>query len=1090
MLAAIYLKGFKTFARPVRMPLECGVTAIIGPNGSGKSNITDAILFALGEGSPGVLRVGSMSDLIFSGSESLRQAEVAEVTLVVNNSSGAVSLPYEEVALTRRISRSGETEYKINGSRSRLADVRAVAGEAGLGRHSILRQGAVDAIVAGGPASCRQALEEAAGLGVYRRRRVAASRRLERADAGLEQSRRLEAELEDQLRRVEQEAAAARDYRELESRFRQVSLTCLYRTATHGLDESQEKLEHARARVKDLSAEEESLRGEEAAIEPRLRELGERLRSREQLLKELEERAESLRAESLRTDRNLLLAERGSSVEDARGRFSRLEEELRRVSGAVEELRTKSRALEAKREDRRNELAAVRREASQLRENYAFAERSRARLGGELEELEGRLRRAESLSTSVSTPDPEEVTSRIESLEGFAGERLSREAGVLRNDVAGLRRAIGTLSSEASRRGGALETSLGRAGSRVRALAEESGAGTRLREILRPRPGFEAAVEAALGSIGDGLLAEDLDEGIRLLTGAEQVAVRLDARSLDGEERPPGRPLIECVHVVDDRYADPVERLLGGIYLTDAPEGTPPENGHVLVTRAGLRLTRTSVSLSPAAGSFAREARLDEARRRLAELENGPGDLLEGLRGALSEVSERLESLSSTTSALGALAGRAERVGSSLVREAERRRKVAQRERARIAEAAGENERLRSDLSARRKDLGETTTRLEEARGSLEAVESDLSRAEERLREVEADSNRLSAGVSAGENRRRILSRELDRLRPLVAGDPLRASRLASRVADAAGEVSSALQKRRAGLRHLRSEEAEVHRRLSGERNDIARHAAKLTGDLAVARAEAVRSAEELERLQRIVAEAEEEISSEWGATIDLARQEAEQNPGASEAERRRLARKLHRFGDVNLLALSQAEEVRERHSFVATQTADAEAAATEINRIIHEIDEAIEARFSETFRKVREAFGTMIPRMMAGSSGVLELSEEGVEIGVRLGRRGWRPLRVLSGGERSLLALSFLFSIFLSRPGADSGAFCVLDEAEAALDDVNLARFLSVVDSYRSSGQFLLVTHQKRTMAAADVLYGVAQDATGATMVVSKRME
>ncbi|HEX2729246.1 MAG TPA: hypothetical protein VHM16_05790, partial [Rubrobacteraceae bacterium] len=166
------------------------------------------------------------------------------------------------------------------------------------------------------------------------------------------------------------------------------------------------------------------------------------------------------------------------------------------------------------------------------------------------------------------------------------------------------------------------------------------------------------------------------------------------------------------------------------------------------------------------------------------------------------------------------------------------------------------------------------------------------------------------------------------------------------------------------------------------------------------------------------------------------------------------------------------------------------EAAANELGRIIQLIDAEIEQRFTETFGRVRRAFREMVPRMMEGAAGVLDLSEEGVEIGLRLGRKGWRPLHVLSGGERALLALSFLFSIFLSRPGREGGAFCILDEAEAALDDLNLARFIAVVDSYRSEGQFLLVTHQKRTMAAADVLYGVVQDAAGATTVVSKRMQ
>ena len=244
-LRAVYIKGFKTFARPVRMPLEDGITAIVGPNGSGKSNITDAVLFALGEQSAGVLRAGAMGELIFTGSETLPASAAAEVTLVLDNEDGDISLPYREVSITRRISRTGDAEYRVNGSRARLADVRAAAGESGIGRHSILRQGAVDAIVAGGAAACRHALEEAAGLGVYRQRRLSASRRLEKADAQLEQSRRLEAELADQLRRVAREAVAAREYRQIEARYRELSLAHLYTLASQGLEEHRRKLREA-----------------------------------------------------------------------------------------------------------------------------------------------------------------------------------------------------------------------------------------------------------------------------------------------------------------------------------------------------------------------------------------------------------------------------------------------------------------------------------------------------------------------------------------------------------------------------------------------------------------------------------------------------------------------------------------------------------------------------------------------------------------------------------------------------------------------------------------------------------------------------
>src|SRR3712207_1612858 len=316
------------------MPLEGGITAIVGPNGSGKSNITDAVLFALGEQSPGVLRAGAMSELIFSGSETLSAAGAAEVTLVFDNTPGEISLPYQEVSLTRRISRTGETEYRINGTRARLQDVRAVAGEAGLGRHSILRQGAVDAIVAGGAAACRLALEEAAGLGVYRRRRVSASRRLERADIQLERSRQMEAELEGQLRRIEREAAAARAYREIEARYRELSLAHLYRVATRGLDGLRGKLDEARTQEAELAARERDVREEEAGIEVRLQRLEDGLAETEQRLEGLEDGAEDLRVEALRSDRTLLRLEAGRGREgERRIAVSRLEDrsEERRV---------------------------------------------------------------------------------------------------------------------------------------------------------------------------------------------------------------------------------------------------------------------------------------------------------------------------------------------------------------------------------------------------------------------------------------------------------------------------------------------------------------------------------------------------------------------------------------------------------------------------------------------------------------------------------------------------------------------------------------------------------------------------------------
>lgn len=1092
MLSAIYIKGFKTFARPVRMPLEGGITAIVGPNGSGKSNVTDAVLFALGEQSPGVLRAGAMGDLIFSGSDSLPAASAAEVTLVFDNASGEISLPYAEVSVTRRISRAGETEYRINGSRSRLADVRAVAGEAGLGRHSILRQGAVDAIVAGGAAACRQALEEAAGLGVYRRRRLSASRRLERADAQLEKSRQLETELANQLRRIEVEAEAARRYRELESRFRELSLAHLYRVATRGLGDLRERLQRGRQRLEELTRVEKSLSEKGEEIEARLRGLAARIGEAERRAEALEDAGEDLRAENLRSDRTLLRLEAGRGREgERRLAISRLQDELARTSRALEDLEKRGEELEAERSALRAEAEDRKRAANLATERRTASERERQRLARELEGLRARLEglAPAGRSPNVSEHDLKRLSDAVDHLGGPGGPVAGTRE--LAGRIAASHTRVGVLFDEINRRRGALSAAVGRSESRVRSLRDahaESG-GTRLYEVIRARPGYEVAVEAALGEHGAGVLAENVDEGVKMLSEAEPVALRLDAEAVEPDGTTPGRPLLDCVEVLDGRYAGAVGRLLGGIFVVERPDDGPRLNGYVAVTTDGFRLTRTSVSLRSNPGFFAREARLDAELKLLEALKGGPGEALYDVRDSVQTASDRLGAGSETAGALQSLSERAARARSALETEARRRLTAAANARRRSLEREQTATELAGKISGTESDLAEAektaTADREAAERATESSEAARAAASDSERRVRA----LRAAAAEGRNRKAAISGRLEKAaQPELSGDG--AVDLARRTAALSTGLLSALRTRRSELRRARAEISESQRQTSEERSALARRAVEVAGELATARAEAARLAEDVERAETAAESSAEEIRTEWASTLEAAEIEARKHPKETDAERKDLARKLKRFGDVNLLALSQEEDLRERHEFVAAQRADAEQAATELNRIIQSVDREIEERFSETFRRVREAFGEIVPRMLAGASGALELSEEGVEVGLRLGRKGWRPLRVLSGGERALLALSFLFSIFLSRPGEHSGAFCILDEAEAALDDVNLARFLSVVDSNRSGGQYLLVTHQKRTMAAADVLYGVVQDASGATTVVSKRLQ
>jgi chromosome segregation protein len=1084
------------------MPLSGGVTAIVGPNGSGKSNITDAVLFALGEGSPNLLRAGLMNDLIFSGSDSLPPAGVAEVTLVLDNTESSISLPYEEVSLTRRISRDGETEYRINGARARLTDVRAVAGEAGLGRHSILRQGAVDAIVSGGAAACRNALEEAAGLGIFRRRRLAATRKLERAATRLESSSRVEAELSSQLRRIETEAVAAHEYRKLEVRYRELSLAHLYRMAMRDLADERERLAEFEDEASTLRTRRETLREEERRLEAEEKELEGWIRGTEDAIRCLENGSEALRTETLRAERTLLRLEGARSRGTDHSRLvKRLEAELRDVTSKVQRLEGIVGELEEGHARRKREFGRLEDLTAQRRAEHATAAERRARLAGELGPLRERLRTVAERVEGSGAPGGRE-TERLrevgEKLVAYSPERLHARATAVLEHFGELRSLAAGLASEANRRSGMLAALVGRAEAEIRALRapeQVSAGGKRLYEVLRPRPGYEAAVEAALGDLADGVLAKTLDEGMRLLSGdrAERVVVRLDAEGVPENGALPGKPLLECIEVLDPSCTEALERLLGGAYVLERVGHATPKSGYdIAVTREGLRFTRTSASRRTSSGDFARRARLEEEEAYLNTLKNRLGEELYDLRETTFSTSRSSGERTAEVEALASLASRTSLAARLLASETGRRVREAEAARKRRSADALDLREIEIKVSTVETELREAREDEERAKEDLDAALPAAESAYMAARETAGQIVRARTNLRERQDYRDQVSRGLAGLEnATIAGADTHLENHAQHVAEHARRLDAVVRERLARLRRLRSDAARRRDLAVAEHAGLAREAGDLAGELARASSEADVLRAELSHAEEAAETAEGQISEEWGATLEAARTAAESFPENADTkrERARLAHRLKNFGDVNLLAISQEGQLRERYEFVAAQRSDAEAAATEIEHIIQNMDREIETRFEATFWEARRAFSWIVPRMMEGAAGELSLSEEGVEIGLRLKGRGWRPLRVLSGGERSLLALSFLFSIILGWFGAGPNAFCMLDEAEAALDDLNLARFLTVVDSYRADGQFLLVTHQKRTMAAADVLYGVTPDASGATVVVSKRL-
>ncbi|HZC18190.1 MAG TPA: hypothetical protein VE225_00625, partial [Rubrobacteraceae bacterium] len=429
--------------------------------------------------------------------------------------------------------------------------MRAVAGEAGLGRHSILRQGAVDSIVAGGAAACRTALEEAAGLGVFRRRRIAASRKLEQAAARLESSCHLEAELSAQLRRIEAEARSACEYRDLEASYRKFSLAHLYRIAAREPDDGHERLARLDAEANTLQERQGTLQEEVLLLGAKERELGERVSAAENILQGLEQGRDSLRDEALRAERGLLGMEggRGGAV-DRSQLISRLEADLDKVSLQVQRLEGEVGELEEEHARKKDELGCQEELAARKRVEHVAAAERRVRLAGEMEALnhrQGSL--ADQLGAAgVRDADSKRLVEAGENLNAFAPGELHERIRAVLGRLERLRSLFEERATEAEQRRGVIASLVGRAEAEVEALrpVEKTAAGgKRLYEILRPRRGYETALEAALGELAGGVLAKTLQEGLELLSGAsaERLVVRLDADEVPKNGRPPGTPL-------------------------------------------------------------------------------------------------------------------------------------------------------------------------------------------------------------------------------------------------------------------------------------------------------------------------------------------------------------------------------------------------------------------------------------------------------------------------------------------------------------------------------------------------------------------
>ena len=1064
------MKGFKSFPHRTKLEFGPGVSVVVGPNGSGKSNITDAVLWALGEQSPLAVRGQSMKDVIFAGAHGVKGANAAEVEVVIDNHDGALEIDFSEISIVRRLDRVGEGEYRLNGARCRLVDVVEVLSDSGLGKemHSVVSQGKVEQIVLSRPRDRRLMIEEAAGLGKHRKRRRRAQLKLERTEENLSRALDVEREARSRLRPLKRQAEAA----ELHERLERQTLEARYTLARDA----------ARSARLALSEAEERARGVRAERDEAERLLGEVAKRREQ--------AEEAFATQTR-DRERLQA-----------RLYAARSASERIAMRLERVREQAAAAGERRERRLRQVEVLEQQAAADAHLAGEEERPQDRIEAIEKELAaldaGREQRLARELVGLEE-ELEAARSRVAELEAEAEARKTalKEVDRAAEEARAARREAERAAEAARARAAQVGAELAAANQFVRGAAGRDGSGGDLRtlaERLHVEAGYELALAAVLGPRLTAAVVNDRDEGERLLdaAGPNGASVLLECcpatpiqdRSSAGAVAaspsvPTGQELAQLVRPEREVTAL-ADRLLAGVWVVDSLSALPDTFSGIAVTRAGRLFDARTGELSQAPEGGA-ERLLEELAKR--------DELVASSEQAVRDEAEARTVVERHATAVADADTAREDAESAL--------RAALRAAADAADALSRSEWL----MARRREApedGPEAVRRAELLGDLRA-EQRLAERIEREREERA---RALAALRTGAERDLALSADAERAATALelARDAVTARRElldGELVAGAAAGEETA-----AALKACAHEEAELQGRLK-------RASESVTG--AEVAAQQVRdSAADTERdLTGIAGRLGLEAEPAAEALPD------EEREGLTQRVER-LLRRREQLGPVNPLAKQEYEEAVAHVEELETQRADMESALAELEGLIKETDRRIREAFEQTFDAAARNFEDVVQHLFPGGRGALRLVHEemgprpvvggeslpegeapepadeedehpeaGVEIEVTPPGKSTKRLSLLSGGEKSLVALAFMFAVFLARPCP----FYILDEVEAALDDINIDRFLQLVKRYSDRAQFIVVTHQKRTMDAADTLYGVSMGGDGISRVVSRKL-
>jgi len=1107
VLKTLTLTGFKSFVHKVHLEFAPGITAIIGPNGSGKTNIVDGIRWALGENNARILRAKRNEELIFGGSESRKALGFAEALMQLDNSSRRLPVAFSEVEVGRRLYRNGDAEYLVNRSRVRLRDMQELLAGANLADNAfvVVGQGLTDQILALRPADRRTVIEEASGTRRLQLRREEALQRMKLSEAELVRVNDILREIGPRVEALRDQAAKWTEYETIRNELRRralrwykasfgttadqraelaakivgvdreierlVDFVSEGESATAGSDEdlraARQEEELRRIAATDASAVEGSARERVAGLEASLAAIGaERERTGASLaglpaelasLRERRTRVDDEAADAARRARESADLARGAEEDASRTRVALAEARAARVETERAHVLRESDEIRLGDEERSlltrdEELAAS---AASLARQRAEQERERSRIGADLE-------RARELSAE---------TARI-------AESAAERTGAARNE---LQRIDGDLALVRGQ-GAALREAVERADAEIEAreAAHELPALPKGFAWLHERIASPDALRTALGgaiATSPSSVAADapVPKGCRRV--ADGVAVFLapdDATALVAAS------ILRTGAVI----APSGLLVLPGLARLIEPRARADRDATAQLRAMAARLHEELLAAEKAQREVLAERANAERRREDAEKRLAAA---QGSRGDAERVADDLATMEADVRDLV----RAREVNASAI-ERERAELLARREKlAQDRNAAATARAAAAETFAAERDEqvavdahNAASRRAEEARLEAATMEERRS-ASVRLRDA------LSEQVSATERR---IADEEERLRALAAQERDARTRLESaqqalgRATAEAGEAS-----RSAELARERALAAEGSRRESEQRLARARER------LAEIRGERGKLAVEEERAAGALRLLEEQVRAELGlpddeplpdpASIALEGEPDEKERSSTVAALQRLRRRLIALEPVNPLAATELTEIGQRHEFLSTQKSDLERAMADLRTLADELATTIAEQFSATMQAVDREFGLFFQRLFNGGQASLRTSDDPEEPGIDIYARppGKRigSLNQLSGGERALTATALLLAILRVRPAP----FCVLDEVDAALDERNVGRFTQALRELTDRTQFVVITHNRGTIEAADMLYGVSMDDAGVSKVISLRL-